>query len=125
MKKILIIEDDIMVGRILQKKLSLQNKYEIFQASNGKEGLEQVAKYQPDFITTDLMMPNVNGFEVLAGINTIYKNKTNRPYILVLSNISGGDDIKKAKALGANHFFVKSDTKIEAIVEHINKILNL
>lgn len=123
MKKILIIEDDAMIGKILEKKLSKNSNYEIIRVFDGAEGLKKIITFKPDLISVDLMMPGINGFEVLANIDTLYKNKTERPYLLVLSNLSSEDDIKKATKLGANHFFTKSNTKIDAIVEHINQTL--
>jgi DNA-binding response OmpR family regulator len=75
---------------------------------------------QFDLIVLDLILPKLTGFEVLEELK---KKKSTTP-VIVASNLSQGEDQERAKTLGARDYFVKSDTSLSQVVEHITKILN-
>ena len=117
-KKILIIEDERPMARALELKL-MHAGYEAESVFNGEAGLEALTKGTYDIIICDLVMPKADGFQVLEEIKS---RKITTP-VLILTNLSQEEDEKKVLALGAKYFFVKSDTPIADIVEHVKKIL--
>ena len=115
-KKILIAEDERPMLRALELKLSHEG-FEVVTATNGNEALEKIEADQFDLILLDLVMPEVDGFAVLEDLR---QHRVMTP-VFVLSNLSQGQDEKRALDLGASQFFVKSNTPIASIVESINK----
>jgi threonine synthase len=67
-QSIVIIEDDPDARRLLRRVLQARGDYQIFEAPGGREGIELVRQHQPDLVLLDLMMPEVDGFEVLETI---------------------------------------------------------
>jgi len=120
-KKILIIEDDKYLRTIIAKKLNLEN-FEVIEAKDGEEGLEQIAKETPDLILLDLVLPGlVNGFEVLSRIKKI-PNLSSIP-VIILSNLGQKEDIERGLALGANDYLVKAYFTLEEIIGKIKMYL--
>ncbi len=117
-KKILIIEDEKPMARALELKLARAG-FEATSASNGEDGLAMLEKETFALILLDLVMPKMDGFSVLGEL----KQKNIQTPVIILSNLSQEDDEKRAKALGAKDFFIKSNTPIAAIVEQVNKFL--
>lgn len=115
-KHILIIEDEKPLAHALELKLTHEG-FTVTVAHNGQEGLDLIAKQQFDTILLDLMMPVIDGFQVLEHLKT----STPMPAVFVLSNLSQREDEERVKALGARKFFVKSDTPLAVIVEEIKK----
>ncbi len=117
-KKILVIEDEKAMARALELKLAHAG-FSIKSAYNGEEGLAMLEKEKFDFIILDLIMPQLDGFGVLAEM----KKKEIKTPVMVLSNLGQAEDEKRAKALGAQEFFVKSNTPIADIVTRVQAIL--
>lgn len=125
MKKILIIEDDPIVGKILQVKIQYTAtqcglEVEVSRVFNGEEGLQAIAEKNPDLIVLDLMMPKKSGFEVLEEMKTA---KVGAPHIMVLTNLSGEGHKDKVTQLGASAYFIKSNTSIQEIADYVCKQL--
>jgi DNA-binding response OmpR family regulator len=120
MRKILIIEDDIFLQDLEVNKLK-KNNFEIITASTGDEALEKINEPNIDLVLLDLILPGVEGLEILRKIKE-NKNSKNIP-VIVFSNLSEEKDIIKAKELGATDFMVKSNFSLGDLAEHINKIL--
>lgn len=120
MKKILILEDEVIILEILSKKLSLAG-YEVKTAQNGKDGLLMMEKEIPDLVLTDVIMPEKDGFDV------IYEMKQsellhNVP-IIIISNSGQPVEIDKAKELGVLDWVIKTDFDPEEIIQKVkNKI---
>lgn len=117
-KKILIIEDENTLSQVLKLKLSRVG-FIVRVACNGEDGLAQLSKEVFDLILLDILMPKIGGFDVLKRLNELHINTP----VIVLSNLVQEKDIQKMKTLGANNFFIKSNTSINVIVEEIKKIL--
>ena len=116
--KILILEDEKPLARALELKLSSAG-FQVKAVSNGKDGLLVLEKEQIDFIICDLVMPEMDGFTFLRKIR---ENEINIP-ILVLTNLSQKEDQERIKEFEPIDFFIKSDTPINKIVEHIKNSL--
>jgi CheY-like chemotaxis protein len=115
-KRILIAEDEKAITSVLQIKLG-SNGFEVDIANNGREAIELLKAKQYDVVLLDLIMPIINGFEVLE---FAHKSGVKAP-IIVTSNLSQKEDIEKAKSLGAKQYFVKSEMTLTNIVDLLNK----
>ncbi len=117
---ILLTEDDALLIRLYQKKLS-HDGFEVRTAENGLEALALVKKEEPDLILLDIMMPKMNGLEVLKKMKDDPKTKSIP--IIVLSNMSGGNDPDVALEMGAAAYLVKSDNPPDVVVAKVKEIL--
>ncbi len=118
MKKILIAEDEDILLNVLKDRFEVES-WEVSTAHNGVEAMEAINRSPFDLVLLDLLMPKKDGFEVLEEVRANPELK-NLP-IIVLSNLGGDDDIKKALALGANDYFVKTQHPMSEIVEKAKK----
>lgn len=118
MKKILIAEDESVLLNVLKDRFETEG-WKVSTAKDGEETIGAVNKTQPDVVLLDLLMPKKDGFEVLKEIrsNPEFKNLS----IIVLSNLGSDEDIKRALALGANDYFVKTQHPMSEIVEKVKK----
>lgn len=120
MPRILIIEDDPLMTRLYQKVFKFE-KYDVDVASNGKLGLEKVKAIKPTLILLDIMMPEMNGLEVLAVLKA--DEETKKIPVVVLTNLAGTQDAETALAKGAVRYIIKSEHEPKEIVKIIKGIL--
>ena len=113
-KKILIVEDEKPLAHALELKLKSEG-FETVVASNGQEALDALKAGQYSVMLLDLMMPTLDGFQVLQQIQGLGQ----KPTVFVLSNLSQHEDEERVLALGAKKFFIKSDTPLSTIVEEV------
>jgi DNA-binding response OmpR family regulator len=118
--KILIIEDDRYISKMYQLKLSLEG-YEVQVADNGRLGVDKVKEFMPDIILLDILMPELDGFEVLKVVKEDEDTK-NIP-ILIMSNLGQEDHIEKGMKMGAIGYIVKSQFTPSKVVEKIKEVL--
>lgn len=118
MKKIFIIEDEQSLREILMMRLK-DAGFEIETAIDGAEALEKLKTITPDIILLDIILPKVNGFEVLEKIKEDIRIK-DIP-VIVLSNLGQDTDIKRALDLGAADYFIKAQHSLLEIVELVKK----
>ncbi|MGM0369927.1 MAG: response regulator [Bacillota bacterium] len=103
-KKILIVDDEDIIVDLVRTRLSSLG-YSIEYSSNGQSGIELVEEYQPDLMIIDLMMPKINGFEV---IRQLKNNRANQQLkIIVLSSKTSDKDINRSFELGADDYLAK------------------
>lgn len=117
-KKILIIEDERPMAHALELKLAHAG-FEVRTVFNGEDAIALLKTEIFMLILLDLVMPKMDGFEVLENLK---ENKI-ETQVIVLSNLSQVEDEKRAKALGAKEFFIKSNTPIALIVERVAQLL--
>jgi CheY-like chemotaxis protein/CRP-like cAMP-binding protein len=104
MKKILLIEDDITLRETTAEILELEN-YSVLTAANGKEGVTLAIETKPDLIVCDIMMPELDGYQVL---NKLSANETTKriPFIFMSAKTEMGE-IRKGMDLGADDYLTK------------------
>lgn len=119
--KILIIEDDRYISRMFEIKLGLDG-LDVQVADNGRIGVEKAKEFHPDVILTDILMPEMDGFEVISQIKNNAELKSTP--ILIMSNLGEEDHIQKGLQLGAIGYIVKSDITPSQIIEKIKSVLN-
>lgn len=119
MAKALIIDDSKFQRNVIKNILKDLN-FDIAEASNGNEALEQYELHLPDFIILDLLMPDKDGFDVLSDL----KSKGNHVPIIVLSADIQESSIEKCKELGA-FAFLNKPPKNEDLINTVKKALTL
>ena len=118
--KILLIEDDTFLLSMYTTKFELEN-FKVLAAEDGEKGLRMAAKENPDIILLDIMLPKIDGLEVLKRIKSDDKTK-NIPVIL-LTNLSQKSEIEQALSLGANDYLIKAHFMPSEVIERIKKVL--
>ena len=121
MKNILIIEDDEFLRGLINKKL-LAEGFNVISAVDGEEGIKKAKEQKPDLILLDLVLPNIDGFEVLEKVKT--DPDVSAVPVIILSNLSQKEDISKGIKLGAVDYIIKAQFTPEEIVEKVKNILN-
>ncbi len=120
MKKILIIEDDVILSEMYSMKLK-KEWYEVKEALNWLDALTIISYYEPDLILLDIMMPTMNWFETLQAI----KHQTSsHSKIIMFTNIVDQEKIDQAMEYGADDYLIKSNTNPSDISKKINELLN-
>jgi len=117
---ILLIEDDKDQILLYQTKFELSG-YNFIAAENGSKGLELAEKEQPDMILIDLLMAGMGGLEVLEKLKQNPKTK-NIPAVIV-TNLDKKDLAKRAFALGAADFIVKSTVPLREMMVRVGSLL--
>ncbi|OHA02893.1 MAG: hypothetical protein A3J58_02335 [Candidatus Sungbacteria bacterium RIFCSPHIGHO2_02_FULL_52_23] len=116
--KILIIDDDPFIADMYVLKFK-DEQFEIETARNGKDGLKKIDEYKPDVILLDVVMPDMDGFQVLEEIR-----KKNVPQkIILLTNLGQKEDVERGLALGASDYVVKAHFTPSEVVERVRKLL--
>ncbi len=115
--KILLAEDDHFLIQLISTKLKRKG-FAVSLAYNGTEALNKIKNEPFDLILLDLIMPNKDGFEVLAEAKASPKLKAIP--ILVFSNLGQDSDIKQAKDLGADDYMVKANLSIDEVVRKVD-----
>jgi len=118
--KILLIEDDAFLLSMYAAKFRLE-KFKIIAANNGEKGLELAKKELPDVILLDIMLPEINGFEVLREIKN--NKELRETMVILLTNLSQKEEIEKGLAMGADDFLVKAHFTPSEVVEKIKQKL--
>lgn len=109
-KKILIVDDNKPIARALEHKLSAAD-FTVVVTGNGEEGLKQIEKETPDLIIADLIMPEMNGFDMLQKIDT------DKIPVFVFSELTQDSDHERVEKAGAKKVMVKSDTQLNDVVD--------
>lgn len=119
--KILIVDDDKFLLNMYSIKFQ-KEKFEVFTASDGKAALDQLEKgIEPDAIVLDIVMPIMDGLEMLENMRN--KNLAKNATVLILSNQGQSTDIEKAKRLGIDGYIVKATTIPSEVVTEVLKML--
>ncbi|MCX6717707.1 MAG: response regulator [Candidatus Taylorbacteria bacterium] len=125
-KIILITEDEVKLRSILRNKLEASG-FTVFEAKNGEEGLEITERENPDLILVDIVMPKMDGIEMLKKLRENEKN--NKIKFIILTNVDSTEKIAEAMRIAqtANdlsfEYFIKTDVKLEDIVKKISEKL--
>ena len=119
-KLLLIVEDDPLMQRMYQKIFTFE-KYQVETASDGVEGLEKVRALKPTVVLLDVMMPKMNGLQVLEKIKADPDLK--HIPVVMLTNLAGEKDAESALMKGAVKYIVKSEYDPKQIVGMVKEII--
>lgn len=120
--KVLYVEDEKFFADTIEKMLTAAG-YTVFLADDGEKGLALAKAEKPDIILLDIILPKMDGKEVLKQLKADATTKAIP--VLVLSNLNSEEDVKQTKDLGAVDFFVKALTMPTAIVATVKQIIGL
>jgi DNA-binding response OmpR family regulator len=119
-KKILLIEDDRFLRELMSRKLS-EGGFDVTQAVDGESGVEKSKDGGFDMILLDLILPGIDGFEVLRKIK---ENEASSSIpVIILSNLGQREEVDKGLELGAVDFLIKAHFTPGEIIKKISKIL--
>ncbi|MDP3900530.1 MAG: response regulator [bacterium] len=119
--KILLVEDDTFLLNMYADKFRSEG-FEVVIAENGVEAIQMANAEVPDIILLDIMLPKKNGFEVLAELKN---NKITKAIpVILLTNLSQRDEVKKGMELGAVDFLIKAHFMPNEVVEKVKKLIN-
>ncbi len=114
--KILLIEDDKFICDVYKDGLKMGG-FKVIIAYDGKEGIKKIKSEKPDLILLDLVVPLINGFEILEKIKIDKKFK--KIPVIILSNLGEEKDIRKGMSLGAVDYLVKVNFSIKEVIEKV------
>ncbi len=120
MKNILLVEDDPFLIDIYTTKLK-QSGFSVGVAEDGDECLRKLKEEAPDLLLLDIVLPSVNGWEILRKIKQ--DDKLKKIEVVILSNLGEKDEVEKGIKLGAVKYLVKAHYTPGEVVEEIKKIL--
>jgi len=119
-EKILIIEDDKFLRELISRKLT-EEGFNIAEAIDGEDGIKKIKEEKPDLILLDLILPGIDGFEVLSRVKED-SSLASIP-VIILSNLGQKEEVEKGLKLGAIDYLIKAHFTPGEIVEKIKSIL--
>lgn len=119
-KKILLAEDNQFILRSFKHIIS-ENGYDIKTVSDGSHVVHEVVEYQPDVLILDLILPNMNGFDILKKLRSKVEY-ANLP-IIVATSLGQEEDKEKVMALGATDYIVKPHTTLQELLKMIESVI--
>lgn len=120
MIKIAIVEDDQVISQMYRIKFESEN-YDVETADNGILGLELIKSMNPDIVLLDLMMPEMNGDEMLKKLRSEKWGKNVR--VIILTNVGEQEIPREVKELGVSAVILKADMTPSQVVTLVKKVL--
>ncbi len=120
-RKILIVEDNESYSSILCQKFT-QEEFEVISAKDGHEGLQKATDSRPDIILIDLLLPIMNGLQLMEELR---KNEWGKQVpLLILTNLNPNDEIQQSITRNRPaHYLIKPEVTIDEIVDKIRSVL--
>lgn len=119
-KTILLIEDEPTLQKTISEIL-IQEGYKMLNALDGEIGLQTALREKPDLILLDLILPKIDGFEVLENVR---KNEATKNIpVIVLTNLENAAAVERALALGAQSYLVKANYELEDVVAKVKQAI--
>lgn len=115
----MIIEDNKILSDMYKFKFTLE-WFDVFVENESENAIRELKKFIPDLVILDIMMPWINGFELL---DIIRKDEQNTVKIVVLSNLNDQKDKEKALSLWADKFLLKASLSPKELIEEIKIII--
>lgn len=119
--KILLIEDDPFLLSMYSTKFELEN-FLVMSAEDGEKGLALAKETNPDIILLDILLPKMNGFEVLEKLKT--DSHTSNVPVILLTNLNQKDEIERGLSLGADDYLIKAHFMPSEVVAKIKKVIS-
>ena len=119
-KKILIVEDDKFLRDLISQKLTKEG-YEVDEAIDGEEGVKMIKEVKPDLVLLDLILPGIDGFEVLVKMKE--NSSISSTPVIILSNLGQKEDVEKGLKLGAVDYLIKAHFTPGEIIDKIRAVL--
>jgi DNA-binding response OmpR family regulator len=120
-KKILLIEDDLMLVKAYEQHLS-NGGYEVSVEKDGSKAIEKIKEIKPDLILLDVLLPSQSGIEILKKIKE--EQDTSNCKVIVISNVSDDDTLSEVMELGVTNYFVKSEHSLDHLISKVEEVLS-
>ena|SRR3989344_1200122 len=122
-KKILVVEDDLALQGVLFDRLQSEALYEVLKASDGEEAVSIIIEKKPKLILLDLLLPKLDGFQVLEKIRKHPDKGISGTKVIVLSNLWSNKDILRAQDLKIEEYYIKANTNLDDVVAKVSLLL--
>jgi two-component system, OmpR family, response regulator VicR len=120
-KKVLIVEDEKPLSKVLKDNIETVSGIEVFQAYDGEEGLQKAIEIKPDLILLDVIMPKMDGVQFLQALR---KHKdVGETRVVLLTNVSTDPTLSKLRKLRFSDYIVKSNWDINEVIERVSTFL--
>lgn len=119
-KRILVVDDDSNLRNVLIDKLSIAG-FEVFGAENGEEGLKKALELHPDLMLFDVIMPKMNGWDLLRTLREDKWGKDAR--VIMLTVVEDADSVARAMEGGSFVYLIKTDHSLDDIVLKVEEML--
>lgn len=119
--KILFVEDEEALQKSMGRALEFEG-YQVLTASDGETGYNIAIKEKPDLILLDLILPKMDGFEVLRSLKK--NEETKKIPVAILTNLESTADIDKALELGALTYLVKANYELRDLLEKVDAMVS-
>ena len=117
---ILLVEDDNFLRDLISQKIKKEG-FNVIEAIDGEDGVKKTGEHKPHLILLDLILPGMDGFEVLRDIHSNENSK--KIPVIILSNLGQKDDIEKGMRFGAVDYLVKAHNTPGEIVDKVKEVL--
>jgi len=119
-KTILVIEDDKFLRELISRKLTGEG-FDVLEAVDGEEGIKKIKEGKPDLVLLDLILPSIDGFEVLTRVRD--DPEVSSIPVIILSNLGQREEVEKGLKLGAVDYLIKAHFTPGEIIEKIKNVL--
>ncbi len=120
-RKILVAEDEPAMRLALTEVLSILDEFEILEAADGEQALALIREHQPELVLLDLLMPKMDGFDVLDALQASGESKTLRSKIVVLSALTEPHLVEELAKLGA-HLTMTKPLHISELMDLVEEV---
>lgn len=114
-----MIEDEPFLLKVYKRRFEKEG-YQFLQGSTGADAIKLATQEQPSLIFLDLIMPDMNGFEVLQKLKA--DPGTAAIPVIILSNLGQEEDKKRCLELGAKDYLIKANTSLQEVVKRVAEI---
>ena len=119
-KTILVIEDDKFLRELISRKLTGEG-FDVLEAVDGEEGIKKIKEGKPDLVLLDLILPSIDGFEILTRVRD--DPEVSSIPVIILSNLGQREEVEKGLKLGAIDYLIKAHFTPGEIIEKIKNAL--
>lgn len=120
-QNILIIEDDRFLRELIARKLGNEG-YNISEAIDGEDGIKKIQEEKPDLVLLDLILPGIDGFDVLSRMKENPDESVSKIPVIILSNLGQREDVERGLKLGAVDFLIKAHFTPGEIIEKVKSV---
>ena len=117
---VLVVEDDSFLGKLLCDRLRTDG-FEIYQATTGQQALDFLKDHSPMLMLLDLLLPVMDGFQVLEWVRR--QDRIKDLPVIVLSNVREPNMVERAQQLGADDYLIKAHFVLDEIIERMNQVI--
>lgn len=119
--KVVLVEDDLFLAKMYEKKFN-QAGFDLKIFASAEPAIKEIKENKPELVLLDILLPGeLNGFAILKSIRA--DEATKDITVVMLSNFSGSEEVKKAKELGADDYIIKIELTPSEVIEKVKKML--